>query len=624
MRVKIEQKVYIGLGLVLVLLLGICLFADSTLGQLVNNWRWVERSLEVKRSAEELPLLIAEIQNTKNRALSKRIEGIMATIRTLTAGNDRQQGQLNVLEPLIAAELSDSGASPELGIEIRKNIGLIRAEEDRVLQKRKEESENAAAQTIVVVRVGAVIGVLAVVFAAYIIRVDVRRRRRDAEELDRFFNLSLDMFCIRDFRGHIKRLNSAWERNLGYASEEILAKPYTDFIHPEDMDATLAKVKTLAHTDITAFDNRYQAKDGTYHWLRWNETAQNGLVYAAARDITERRRAETTLARHANEVALISQTMDVLQSCETVEEAYKVIDSMAKQLFPGMSGAVYHLAASRNLLERVASWGNRAPTENFIGPSDCLGLKRGRPGITHPDFPLHCLHVDNNSTAYICVPMVALNDTIGILHLRQESSDVRIEEPHLAFAVRIAEQIALTLANLRLRETLRVQSIRDPLTGLFNRRYLEESLDREICRASRKNSQLSVLMLDLDHFKRFNDTFGHDAGDAVLREWGGFLQTRVRYEDLPCRLGGEEFAILLPETSFEAAQAIANRICGDARTFKINHRSQELGPLTISIGVASFPSHGASVETLLHIADQALYRAKRAGRNQIAIATLSV
>ena len=624
MRVKVEQKVYIGLSVIFVLLLGISLFVDRTVAQHISDWKWIERSLEVKRSAEELPLLITEIQATKNRGLSKRIEGTIATIRALTAGNDRQQGQLDVLESLIAAEMANPSASQELGVEIRKSIGLIRGEEDRVLEKRNAEGETAAAVTIAVVRGGALLGLVAVVFAASIIRVDVRQRRRNAEELDRFFNLSLDVFCIRDLNGYIKRLNSAWERNLGYTSQEILTRPYTDFIHPEDIDATLAKVKTLGHTNTIAFDNRYRAKDGTYHWLRWNETAHNGLVYAAARDITERRRAETALARHADEVALISQTMDVLQSCETVDEAYKVIDSMAKQLFPDLSGAVYHLAASRNLLERVASWGNKSPTENFIGPSDCLGLKRGRPGLTHPDFPLHCLHVDDHSTPYICVPMVALNDTIGILHLRQENSAVRIEESHLAFAVRIAEQIALTLANLRLRETLRVQSIRDPLTGLFNRRYLEESLEREIHRASRNDSPLSVLMLDLDHFKRFNDTFGHDAGDAVLREWGGFLQVRVRFEDLPCRLGGEEFAILLPDTSFEAAQDIARRICGDARTFKVNHRSQELGALTVSIGIASFPAHGSSVETLLHTADQALYRAKSSGRDQIAIATTSV
>jgi diguanylate cyclase (GGDEF)-like protein/PAS domain S-box-containing protein len=624
MRVTVEQKVYIGLGLLFALLLGIGLFADRTVAQLVNDSQWVENSLEVKRSVEELPAWMNEIQTTKNRTLSKRVQGNIAIIRRLTAGNDRQQGQLDVLEPLIAAEIANPNTSPELAAEIRKNIALIRGEEDRIFEKRKEQSESAVAQTIIIVRAGALIGLVAVVLAAYMIRIDVRRRRRNAEELDRFFNLSLDMFCIRDFNGRIKRLNSAWERNLGYFSEEMLAKPYTDFIHPEDVERTLAKVKTLSHTNTIAFDNRYRAKDGTYHWLRWNEIAHNGLVYAAARDITERRHAETTLARHADEVALVSQTMDVLQSCETVEDAYKVIDTMAKQLFPNLSGAVYQLAASRNLLERVASWGERAPNENFIGPSDCLGLKRGRPGITLPDFPLHCPHVDDHSAPYICVPMVALNDTIGILHLRQENNAVHVDETHLAFAVRIAEQIALTLGNLRLRESLRVQSIRDPLTGLFNRRYLEESFEREIHRASRNNSPLSVLMLDMDHFKRFNDAFGHDAGDAVLREWGGFLQVRVRYEDLTCRFGGEEFAILLPDASFEEAQDIASRICEDARTFKVKHRNQELGPITISIGVATFPEHGSSVETLLHTADQALYRAKSSGRNQIAVAIPSI
>src|SRR5262249_1873766 len=406
------------------------LLADSTLARLINDSTWVENSLEVKRSVEELPVLLNEIQTTKNRSLSKRVQASIANIRRLTAGNDRQQGQLDVLEPLIAAELGSPNTPPELAAEVAKNIALIRAEEDRTFEKRKAESQSAAAQTIIIVRAGALIGLIALLVAASMIRMDVRRRRRNADELDRFFNLSLDMFCIRDFNGRITRFNSAWERNLGYSSEEILAKRYTDFIHPEDVERTLAKVQTLVQTNTIAFDNRYRAKDGTYHWLRWNEIAHNGLVYAAARDITERRRAETTVARHAAEVALVSQTMDVLQSCETVEDAYKVIGSMAKQLFPNLSGAVYQLAASRNLLERVASWGERAPTENFIGPSDCLGLKRGRPGITLPDFPLHCPHVDDHSAPYICVPMVALNDTIGILHLRQEDSAIEIDETH--------------------------------------------------------------------------------------------------------------------------------------------------------------------------------------------------
>src|SRR5215467_13624849 len=174
MKINVEQKVYVGLGLLFALLLGIGLFADRTVAQLVNDSKWVENSLEVKRSVEELPALLNEIQTTKNRALSKRVEGNITTIRRLTVGNDRQQGQLDILEPLIAAEIASPNTSPELATEIRKNIALIRAEEDRIFEKRKEQSESAVAQTIIIVRAGALIGLIALVLTAYMIRIDVR------------------------------------------------------------------------------------------------------------------------------------------------------------------------------------------------------------------------------------------------------------------------------------------------------------------------------------------------------------------------------------------------------------------------------------------------------------------
>jgi diguanylate cyclase (GGDEF)-like protein/PAS domain S-box-containing protein len=479
--------------------------------------------------------------------------------------------------------------------------------------------------TIAVIRLGAVAGFLAGLAFALITRREVQGRRRTREELERFFDLSLDLFCVRGFDGHFEMANSAWERALGYTKEELLAKSFTELIHPDDIQSTVAKIKQLkGGTPTVEFDNRYRTKNGGYRWLRWTATAlsEKGLIYAAARDITERREAEISHSRHVEEVALVSQTMDVLQSCETAADASNVIDRMAKQLFPNLSGAVYQLAASRNLLERVAAWGSEAPCEQFVGPSDCLALKRGRAGITQPDSALHCQHAEDFTAPYVCVPMVALNDTMGMLHLRQETDSFPLEGAHLTFAKTIAEQIALTLANLRLRDTLRVQSIRDPLTGLFNRRYLEESLERELHRCSRKGAPLSVLMLDLDHFKRFNDSFGHDAGDAVLREWGGFLQARVRLEDIVCRFGGEEFAIVLPEVSLASVHEVAQRICEDARTLAVAHRNQTLGPMTVSVGCACFPAHGTSVEALLRTADQALYQAKSSGRNQVVLAAL--
>ncbi len=139
---------------------------------------------------------------------------------------------------------------------------------------------------------------------------------------------------------------------------------------------------------------------------------------------------------------------------------------------------------------------------------------------------------------------MAGGDTLGILHVR--SSGGEFTQATHQMVLTLAEHIALLLSNLYLRDTLRQQSIRDPLTGLFNRRFREETLAREVARARRAKSPLGVIMLDIDHFKCFNDTHGHAAGDAVLKALGGFLLEHVRGGDVPCRYGGEEFALILP------------------------------------------------------------------------------
>ena len=622
MRVKTEHVVFAGLGFLFLILLGIGVFADRSVATLVNDSKAVVETVEVKKSLEEVVALLGELRTPAAEPVAIRIRQTETNIRKLTADNQRQQGRLDVLEPLVTTMLK--APSPALMNEIRRNIGLLQNEEDRLLGLLNAQNQQVAAQTTTVIRVAVFLGLVGVFAFALITKKGVRKRRRVREELERFFDLSLDLFCIRGYDGYFRQVNSAWEKALGYSKEELLSRPFTDFIHPDDVEPTRNKVKELTQgTNTIAFDNRYRTKNGEYRWLRWTSTAvrEEQLIYSAARDITDRREVEMLRAHQAETVALVSQAMDILQSCETAADAHKVIDRMAPQLFPGLSGAVYQLAASRNLLERAAAWGPEGPTANFISPTDCLALKRGRAGITQPESPLHCQHTDGFGASYVCVPMVALNDTIGMLHLRQQATDKPLNEAQLAFAVSIAEQIALTLANLRLRETLRSQSIRDPLTGLFNRRYLEESLERELHRSSRNKTSLAVLMLDLDQFKRFNDESGHEAGDAILREWGGFLQVRVRYEDIVCRLGGEEFAIVLPDASIESAYQVAQKICDDAKELTINHRGKQVGPITVSIGVSAFPMHSADVETLLHAADQALYRAKSAGRNQVVLAT---
>jgi diguanylate cyclase (GGDEF)-like protein len=188
-------------------------------------------------------------------------------------------------------------------------------------------------------------------------------------------------------------------------------------------------------------------------------------------------------------------------------------------------------------------------------------------------------------------------------------------------AVTVASHIALALANLRLRESLRLQSIRDSLTGLYNRRYLNEVLEREVRRAARGQRQLAVVLLDVDNFKALNDTHGHEAGDTFLRELGAFLQKRVREEDVACRYGGDEFVFLLTETSLDTARRRARQLRDGIKTLAVPHRGQYIAPPTVSLGVALYPDHGGSADELLRAADDALYRAKARGRDCMVVST---
>jgi diguanylate cyclase (GGDEF)-like protein len=211
---------------------------------------------------------------------------------------------------------------------------------------------------------------------------------------------------------------------------------------------------------------------------------------------------------------------------------------------------------------------------------------------------------------------------LGILHLYRSERDTAsiAEQPFLTLAETVTSSISLSLGTLQLRETLRQQSIRDSLTGLFNRRYLDETLPREILRATRTGSTLGVMMVDIDHFKQLNDTHGHEAGDAVLSALGGFLQHHVRGDDIACRYGGEEFTLILPGASLDAVCDRAEQLRVGVRSLVVRCNNTQLDPIALSLGVAMWPQHGETEEVLLQAADAALYRAKQKGRNRVEIA----
>jgi diguanylate cyclase (GGDEF)-like protein len=327
------------------------------------------------------------------------------------------------------------------------------------------------------------------------------------------------------------------------------------------------------------------------------------------------------LEDRALEIALLTAARDELQLCVDVHQVYDAAANGFWRLLPGTSGCLCMINNSRQIVEVVSSWG-QTTVEDFSPPESCCGLRSGQPRWRQPGMSeIHCAHfVADPPERYLCRPIIAHGNTLGILYVQCESDAVVQSVHHRIDGLRQLVQITgMAVATLNLRTKLEHQSIRDSLTGLFNRHFMQISLERELSRAARRNQTLAIFMLDVDHFKQFNDAHGHAAGDAVLKEIAHIFQTSVRAEDVACRYGGEEFTILLPDVTVKAACERAERILEAVANLRVAVDMQTYGDLTISIGVAFYPSDGETAELLLRRADEALYRSKRTGRNRMSI-----
>ena len=453
------------------------------------------------------------------------------------------------------------------------------------------------------------------------------------------------LVVVLDREGLIERFNRACEAITGYSFEEVRGKHVWDtFTLPEEKDQVVSVVQQLQNgRPIPEIEHHWVTRSGEQRLIAWSYTVlldDTGLVRHIIKtgiDVTERRKAEQALQTSTEkltawvnelemrnrEITLLNEMTDLLQTCIDVAEAYTVVSQSLPQIFTTESGALYALSESHNFLESVASWGDTERMEKVFRPQECWALRRGRLHVVEPPRTgLQCSHVGPNTRGtYLCMPMMAQGEAVGLLHLASGPHCTKLAETKQSLAVTVTEHIALALANLKLRETLRNQSVRDPLTGLFNRRYMEESLERELSRAKRNRRSLGVVMIDIDHFKHFNDTYGHEAGDTLLRELGGFLQSSVREGDIACRYGGEEFLLILPEVSIAAALHRADQMREEFKKKAIRYNGKSLGNVTLSFGVALFPTHADTVGTLLRVADQALYRAKGAGRDRVETAS---
>jgi diguanylate cyclase (GGDEF)-like protein/PAS domain S-box-containing protein len=446
-----------------------------------------------------------------------------------------------------------------------------------------------------------------------------------------------------DARGEWTYTNTRCAQMLGLTPAEALGHGWVNAVHPEDSEYVITQWAAAVRAGRAfALEFRFQHLHGSFNWVYGyavplHTTTHELLGYVGIlEDVTERKDSEqaqlmaqeklavwvSELEQRNREIALLNEMGGLLQSCLTAEEAFGIIGQQAPRLFESAAGLLGIVHESRRLIEVAAHWGEAAEKMLPFAPEDCWALRRARvhsvePGSASP----FCRHVSSAETeAYVCLPLLAQGEMLGVWHLRRHPGSGAFPENQQQLAQAVGDSIALALSNLRLRETLRQQSIRDPLTGLFNRRYLEESLTRELSRATRAGQPVSVILLDLDHFKRFNDTFGHAAGDHLLRELAKILQAHIRLSDIACRFGGEEFTLILPEASLEIAQQRAETLRRKVSELRLQYEGQPLGDVTLSLGVAAFPQHGRRNDDLLRSADEALYRAKGGGRNQVQVA----
>jgi diguanylate cyclase (GGDEF)-like protein len=326
---------------------------------------------------------------------------------------------------------------------------------------------------------------------------------------------------------------------------------------------------------------------------------------------------EKMVIERTKTIEILQNLATQLTACNSTDESLEVIMLIASKLLPGYTGSMALFRASKDRLEIVKSWNGEWIGENAYTPEQCWAVRTGRSHIgAHDSGNMICAHSPNQKGKMCCVPLVAQGETHGVLHFyNSEEQELTQSEERQILA--ISEHASLALANLRLRESLKHQAIHDPLTGLYNRRYLHEVIDQEISRAERHKQNMGVLMLDLDKFKKFNDEYGHETGDFVLSEFGRLLRTTIRNEDIACRYGGEEFTVLLPESDPEGIMDISERIRVKVREHVFFHDNHSYGPISVSIGAACYPGNGNTADLLLKKADEALYEAKQAGRDRV-------
>jgi diguanylate cyclase (GGDEF)-like protein/PAS domain S-box-containing protein len=508
------------------------------------------------------------------------------------------------------------------------------------------EFEKVALLMLVLSAVGLIVG--SEVSERHRMSIDLTRQ---TTYLDSLIENSPLAIIVLDRQGAVELANSAFVKLFQYDRHELASIGIRGLgLSDDKISDSTDLVRQIFSGEAVQKTIRQERRDGkvidlAVHGVPLMENGRVGGAYLIYEDVSEQARASEAERQHAEslnqlvkelelrtiQTTLLNEMASLLACSANVREASDVAANFLQKLFPEAPvGALYLFRSSRDLVEAAVRWGKTDVLAPTFPPEACWSLRGGQPRWSGtPGNDIVCQHLTIGCTAEsLCVPMVAQGNTIGVLHIEFDSAawplnhsgTECLRDVRQRLTVSVASHVALSLAGLQTREALREQSIRDPLTRLFNRRFLEESFERELQFASRKKQSTAVLFLDLDHFKRFNDTFGHDAGDLVLQSLADLFRNFFRTTDICCRYGGEEFAIILPESTAREAATRADALRLEVKNLRLQYKKQSLGPLSVSVGVAAFPEHGSTSEELLKIADQSLYESKARGRDIVTVA----
>ena len=451
------------------------------------------------------------------------------------------------------------------------------------------------------------------------------------------------MLWLTNIEGKTVFTNLKWKKFVGTTSDgNVNGNTWFQALHPNDQEKCLAIFKE-AFASHQPFEMEYRLRrfDGQYrHILDMGEPYINkegkfsGFI-GSSTDITDRknyedklRLSQMELTQHNREMALINELNSYLQVCRSLKETHEIILYYAKQIFTDQSGALYLFDEHHSMVEAVAVWGDTTFFSSLvISSDDCWALRQGRLHIVEDSTnAIRCNHIANYTTqGYVCAPAIAQGEMIGFLcvTLGDNNDEKQVAWTSLESRTRLislaADNLAMALVSLKLREALRNRSLHDPMTQLFNRRYMDETLAHELANCQRLNKPLGIIMIDIDHFKTYNDTYGHDAGDFVLVEIAEIMRSKLRDGDVACRYGGEELTMIILGATKEITADRAEMVRSAIEKHEFVFKGKTLAGVTASLGVAAYPEDGHIATTLLKAADTALYQAKDLGRNKVVV-----